>query len=432
MRFSCSGHHWRVEDIYESILIILVFLFFYREGASHLKEMYHVDEVLIFEDMMSRKYRPCYIAIPVMLLLYLFWCCTLIRDSSTTQSDREFSSIHLDNNNCYPTDIQHVLKMKKCQYNSTYPLTRVDTIPEGERYRISIIADLDEKRSKVIDKRFTWRSYLKRGYFTILRNGQGYKVEWDSQITLTSNVNEKGRGLELSELSVFNGKLYTVDDRTGIIYQIIGDEVVPWVILMDGDGSKRKGFKAEWMTVKDGALYVGGLGKEWTTRSGVFVNYHPLFIKTVDQFGAVAHHNWTENYLKIRWQVGIRFPGYMIHEAVMWSSVRQRWYFLPRRMSNQGYDDVADEKRGTNVLISAASDFTDLRVVYVGNLDPTHGFSSFKFVPGTRDRIAVALKTREVEGQISSYVIVFNIDSGAVLMQEQFVANDKFEGIEFT
>lgn len=46
---------------------------------------------------------------------------------------------------------------------------------------------------------------------------------------------------------------------------------MPWVILEDGPGSVDKGFKAEWMTVKDHHLYIGGLGKEWTTQAGVGV-----------------------------------------------------------------------------------------------------------------------------------------------------------------
>ena len=37
--------------------------------------------------------------------------------------------------------------------------------------------------------------------------------------------------MELSELVVFNGGLYTVDDRTGVIYRIEGNKVIPWVIL---------------------------------------------------------------------------------------------------------------------------------------------------------------------------------------------------------
>ena len=44
---------------------------------------------------------------------------------------------------------------------------------------------------------------------------------------------------------------------------------MPWVILEDGPGDVNKGFKAEWMAVKDHLLYVGGLGKEWTTVDGV-------------------------------------------------------------------------------------------------------------------------------------------------------------------
>ncbi len=39
------------------------------------------------------------------------------------------------------------------------------------------------------------------------------------------------------------------------------------------------GFKGEWMTKKGNELYVGGLGKEWTTTEGVFVNHNPMWIK---------------------------------------------------------------------------------------------------------------------------------------------------------
>lgn len=51
------------------------------------------------------------------------------------------------------------------------------------------------------------------------------------------------------------------------------------VFLNDGPGNTTKGFKGEWMTVKDENLYVGGLGKEWTTSDGIFVNYNPMYIK---------------------------------------------------------------------------------------------------------------------------------------------------------
>ena len=47
--------------------------------------------------------------------------------------------------------------------------------------------------------------------------------------------------MELSELVVFNGHLYSVDDRTGVVYRIQGNQAVPWVILPDGDGLVSKG-----------------------------------------------------------------------------------------------------------------------------------------------------------------------------------------------
>ena len=53
------------------------------------------------------------------------------------------------------------------------------------------------------------------------------------------------------------------------VYEIQNNKLVPWVIMEDGPGNVDKGFKAEWMTVKDQRLHIGGLGKEWTTQGGV-------------------------------------------------------------------------------------------------------------------------------------------------------------------
>ena len=77
----------------------------------------------------------------------------------------------------------------------------------------------------------------------VSQSGDKVAVEWDAdRVVLESHLAEKGRGMELSELVVFNGKLYSVDDRTGIVYHIDGDKAVPWVILPDGDGSVAKGW----------------------------------------------------------------------------------------------------------------------------------------------------------------------------------------------
>ena len=52
--------------------------------------------------------------------------------------------------------------------------------------------------------------------------------------------------MELSELVVFDGSLITVDDRTGVVYKINKDQVVPWVILSDGPGDVSKGLIIRW------------------------------------------------------------------------------------------------------------------------------------------------------------------------------------------
>ena len=98
-------------------------------------------------------------------------------------------------------------------YQSTLPAhTRTDTA-DGVEFRIGAIADMDEK-SKV--DATTWHSYLKTGTLS-LHNDGSLSVVWDpNPVELASHISEKGRGVELSELVVFNGKLYTVDDRSGI------------------------------------------------------------------------------------------------------------------------------------------------------------------------------------------------------------------------
>lgn len=127
-------------------------------------------------------------------------------------------------------------------YNDTYPLSPPEHTADGIRYRIGVIADLDtNSHSK---KNNTWFSYLKRGHLLVSDSGDRVSVEWDADtVVLESHLSEKGRGMELSELVAFNGHLYSVDDRTGVVYRIEGDRAVPWVILTDGDGSVSKGNK---------------------------------------------------------------------------------------------------------------------------------------------------------------------------------------------
>lgn len=125
-------------------------------------------------------------------------------------------------------------------YDDTYPLTDPVKTPIGIQYRIAIVTDLDTD-SKSKDKSNTWISYLKYGNLTISDNYSKVTVNFDKTVTLSSKRAEGDRGMELSELIVFNGKLLTVDDRTGIVYEIYKNKVIPWVILTDGNGQEEKG-----------------------------------------------------------------------------------------------------------------------------------------------------------------------------------------------
>ncbi|XP_005454983.1 soluble calcium-activated nucleotidase 1 isoform X1 [Oreochromis niloticus] len=315
------------------------------------------------------------------------------------------------------------------QYNDTYPLSSPERTPQGTRYRIGVIADLDT--SSLSDKKMTWFSYMRRGYLLVSESGDKVAVEWDAdRVVLESHLSEKGRGMELSELVVFNGKLYSVDDRTGVVYHIDGEKAVPWVILPDGDGSVAKGFKAEWLAVKDEHLYIGGLGKEWTTTEGEFVNNNPEWVKVVGFRGDVRHENWVPKYKSLKSAAGIEPPGYLIHESAAWSDTLQRWFFLPRRASSERYEETADERRGTNLVLSCSPDFNDIKVSRVGVLNPTHGFSSFKFVPNTDDQIILALKSEEDAGKIATYIMAFTLD-GRILLPETKIGDVKYEGLEF-
>ncbi|XP_036766343.2 soluble calcium-activated nucleotidase 1 isoform X2 [Manis pentadactyla] len=69
------------------------------------------------------------------------------------------------------------------------------------------------------------------------------------------------------------------------------------------------GFKAEWLAVKDEHLYVGGLGKEWTTSTGEVVNENPEWVKVVGHKGGVDHESWVSNYNALRAAAGIQPPG---------------------------------------------------------------------------------------------------------------------------
>lgn len=167
------------------------------------------------------------------LLLYLHQTA-----GGTTEESEFFLSLH-------PGDGAHRLirdatAKTEARYNHTYPLSPLEHTANGVRYRIAVIADLDTNSRS--NKGNTWFSYMQRGHLLVSDNGEHVEVEWDpDKVVLESHLSEKGRGMELSDLVAFNGHLFSVDDRTGVVYRVEDNRAVPWVILPDGDGNVSKG-----------------------------------------------------------------------------------------------------------------------------------------------------------------------------------------------
>jgi len=69
------------------------------------------------------------------------------------------------------------------------------------------------------------------------------------------------------------------------------------------------GFKCEWGCTKGNSLWIGGLGKEWTTSSGELVNFNPQFVKEISSTGEITHHDWRRYYQKLAHALNIHFPG---------------------------------------------------------------------------------------------------------------------------
>ncbi|XP_015127556.1 soluble calcium-activated nucleotidase 1 isoform X2 [Diachasma alloeum] len=336
----------------------------------------------------------------------------------------------------YPRILNNVCHQSQCEecsdysvYNSTYPLSAAIKSPAGVTFKISVISDLDTD-SKVPDKGL-WVSHLKRGTLTWNAKERRVSLHFDENpIILSSNIAMKGRAMELSELVTFDGRILSFDDRTGLVFYFEGDKIYPWIILMDGDGKNTKGFKSEWATVKDNLLYVGSMGKEWTTSSGEFTNNNPMWVKVISPKGDVRSVNWVDNYKKLRRAIHIEFPGYMLHESGMWSERRNSWFFLPRRCSEERYNETKDEVMSCSYLLTANEDFSSIKTTKIEGRIPVRGFSSFKFLPGTDDTVIIALKSEEFQGRTATYITAFTID-GEILMPDMKIADLKFEGFEF-
>ncbi|ODM91068.1 Soluble calcium-activated nucleotidase 1 [Orchesella cincta] len=315
-----------------------------------------------------------------------------------------------------------------------YPLT-----PPEVKFRIGVISDLDAESADPSDPG-KWLSYLREGNLYIQQDKldpskTNISVEWDESAihVIKSGLAYSGRGMELSTLNVFNGRLFSCDDRTGVIYELVRDgslEIIPtpWAILADGNYTGGS-FKCEWATVKDGDFYVGGNGRDLVTPEGKIIK-NSKFVKRITAHGEVTHLDWAENFDKMATALNIHFPGFVVHEAAGWSDILDKWMFMPRYVSSEKFDINALRHSGSNVVLMADEHFDNVQVGHIGQVIPTHGFSGFKWIPGTNDQLVVALKSLEVENKQQTYIMAFDL-RGNVLLPETKISDQKFEGIEF-
>ncbi|KDO28942.1 hypothetical protein SPRG_05815 [Saprolegnia parasitica CBS 223.65] len=340
---------------------------------------------------------------------------------------------------------------RRPSYTPSPPLIDYKHLPTS--FEFGMVADLDKQSRVKGDAKPRFESIFQRAILKRHVDGSdgsrstgelasSYSVTFRESETFSTTLNEAGRGFELSELAWFQGHLHSFDDRTGIIFRLehfgFNDPApmaaVPTHIIMEGNGATDKGQKHEWATVKNGELYIGSIGKEFTS-DGEIVHEHNMWVAIVGLNGAVRHEDWSHRFAKVRAKLGCAYPGYVIHEAIEWSPVHEKWFLLPRRVSSEPYDDMADEKRGANVMVIASDDFEELSVVYIGDgvIARERGFSSFKFVPGTKDAVIIALKSMENEAlQLQgAYVTVFDVQGNVLMPETPLPGQSKFEGLAF-
>jgi soluble calcium-activated nucleotidase 1 len=321
-----------------------------------------------------------------------------------------------------------------------------DAILPESTFTFAAVTDMDQL-SRLPGDKPKFHSKLMPGYLKFESKLNKYTVKFEEARELESAHNEAGRGMELSELTLYQDRLLAFDDRTGSIFEVLSksdseSSVVPRFVITEGEGDTDKGMKWEWATEKNGDLYIGSMGKEYTAPDGTIVNTNNLWIAIVNGKGEVKRVDWSREYTFVREQLGAAAPGYVIHEAVLWSQKLKKWVFIPRRVSSEMYDEVKDEKMGTNKVLLVDENFTDAKLVEIqmSEVDPLHGFSTAAFVPNTNERHIMAIRSVEedcVGGDESlckqrSYAIVFDVLTGEVLMDEVLMDdNVKYEGIEF-
>lgn len=159
------------------------------------------------------RFHPKWYAITVVttlvlaLMLYLQWTSGV--QSSATRGAHHHRKAQAKANGQIGQILHHHEQTVDVPYNDTYPLSPPERTPNGIRYRIGIIADLDLASRSSKDQ--TWFSYLKKGHLTISDSGDKLEVDWDAEIlVLESHLSENGRGRDCVRVCVSSQLLHVL------------------------------------------------------------------------------------------------------------------------------------------------------------------------------------------------------------------------------
>ena len=327
-------------------------------------------------------------------------------------------------------------------------LNKVGTAPtEGTGFAVALIADQDEASAGADG--FT--SFLKYGKLVYdgAKGTSSYSLDLAGEQPLRTKRGDKaGRGAEYSALEVFAGRLITADDRTGALDEIVvcgdgfnfrvqaledikGEEMM----MLMGDGKKNKPLKCEWSTQKDGKMLIGSTGKERTDDKGEVVHQGEMYVKAIHPTTLdIEHIDFRPIYTALR--TAAECPhgaGYMIHEGARWSEVHKQWFFMPRKLSREPYDEVIDASKCVNLMLATPEtpDEAASEVIMQDYLTKSdlRGCSDFLFVPGTNDTHIFLTRTEEsLDNVVSTFASVIDLEAN-VLMKEELIATErKFEG----
>eukprot|EP00638_Chattonella_subsalsa_P021996 CAMPEP_0117859006 /NCGR_PEP_ID=MMETSP0950-20121206/2862_1 /TAXON_ID=44440 /ORGANISM="Chattonella subsalsa, Strain CCMP2191" /LENGTH=363 /DNA_ID=CAMNT_0005708769 /DNA_START=102 /DNA_END=1194 /DNA_ORIENTATION=+ len=313
---------------------------------------------------------------------------------------------------------------------------------QDTEFTIRIVADLDRN---AVQEDGSVQSVFKEGKLKQNIETGRYSIVWGKEDILTSNITGRDRrGMELSELKRVGMQLLTVCDKTGTIYEINAVEsdpsLQPIMSVIGGNGAGEEPMKMEWMTVKDEELYIGSNATDcFDGQDGTYLHSWHKWIVRIDKNKDVAREDWTKKYKLIQKAAGVPDSGYIVHEAFEWSVCMQSWVILPRHVSHQSLEEALIEgtydKKGTNMMLIADENFENIEAISIyGNAIPTHGFSSFSFVPGTYDQVIVAIKTMETQDPPTlqkSFATVFNVNGNVLMDETEIPGGKKYEGIEF-